>query len=75
MSVVYEEKIIFNVHFHGQMSIKTSKCQTLRTFGWKFEVYTAEMQIYRQMTVEHLFILQATGVMFDSSYFNNLKVS
>jgi hypothetical protein len=51
MSTVYEEKISFNVHLHGQMSVKTSKCPFLRTFGSKFEVYNTEMEIYGQMTV------------------------
>ncbi len=61
MSVVYEDKISFNVHLHGQMYVKTSKCLFLWTFGRKFEVYNTEMQIYGQMTVKHLFIIQATA--------------
>ncbi len=56
MSVVYEEKISFNVHLHGQMSVKMSKCP--------FEVYNTEMQIYGQMTVNHLFIIQATDLIW-----------
>ena len=55
MSVVYEEKISFNVHLHSQMSLKMSKCPFLQTFGCKFEVYNTEMQIYRVMTVKHLY--------------------
>jgi hypothetical protein len=42
------------------MSVKTSKCLFLWTFGFKFEVYNTEMKIYGQMTVKHLFIIQAT---------------
>ena len=61
MSVVYNEKISFNVHLHGQMSVKMSKCLFLQTFDHEFEVYNIEMQIYRQMTMKHLFIIQATG--------------
>jgi hypothetical protein len=70
MSVVYEEKISFNVHLQGQMSVKMSvkmsKCPFLQTFGLKFEVYNTEMQIYGQMTVKHLFIIQATEHTFNS---------
>jgi len=33
----------------------------LHTFGRKFEVYNKEMQIYGEMTVKHLFIIQATA--------------
>ena len=62
MSIVYEEKISFNVHLHGQMSVKMSKCLFLRTFDHEFEVYNIEMQIYRQMTMKHLFVIQATEV-------------
>ncbi len=51
MSVVYEEKISFNGHLHGQMSVKTSKCPFLQTFGCKFEVYNTEMQFYGHMSV------------------------
>jgi hypothetical protein len=61
MSVVNEEKISFSVHLHGQMSLKTSKCPFLRTFGRKFEVYNTEMQINGKMTVKYLFIIQGTG--------------
>ena len=61
MSVVYEEEISFNVHLHGQMSVKTSKCLFLWTFGHKFEVYNTEMHIYGKMTVKHFFIIQATA--------------
>ena len=62
MSVVCEEKISFNVHLHSQMSVKTSKCPFLRTFDPEFEAYNIEIQIYGQMTMKHLFIIQATQV-------------
>jgi hypothetical protein len=62
MSLVYKERISFNVHLHCQMSVKTSKCLFLQTFDREFEVYKTEMQIYGQMTVNHLFIIQATMV-------------
>jgi hypothetical protein len=61
MSVVYKEKISFNVLLHGQMSVKMSKCLFLRTFDCEFEVYNRETQFYGHMTVKHLFITQATG--------------
>jgi hypothetical protein len=68
MSVVYEEKISFNVHLHGQMSVKMSKCLFLQTSDREFEVYNTETQFYGHMTVKHLFITQATGLAEDSSY-------
>ena len=52
MSVVYEEKISFNVHLHSQMSVKTSKCPFLRTFDPEFEAYNIEIQIYGQMSIK-----------------------
>jgi hypothetical protein len=70
MSVVYEENISFNVHLHGQMSVKTSKCLFLRTFECKFEVYNTDMQFYGHMSVNDAFITQATvlGIRKDSLY-------
>jgi hypothetical protein len=58
MSVVYKEKISFNVNLHSQMSVKTSICPFLRTFGRKFEVYNTEIQFYGHMS--NVFITQAT---------------
>ncbi len=58
MSAVYEENISFNVHLHGQMSVKTSKC----LFDCKVEVYNTEMQFYGHMSVNDAFITQATEV-------------
>jgi hypothetical protein len=55
MSVVYEENIGFNVHLHGQMSVKTSKCLFLRTFDCELYVYNTEMQFYGHMSVKHLY--------------------
>jgi hypothetical protein len=55
-----QRKISFNVHLHGQMSVKASKCPFLKTFGSKFEVYNTEMQIYGHMSVNNAFIIQAT---------------
>jgi hypothetical protein len=60
MSVVYKEKISFNVNLHGQMSVKTSICPFLQTFGRKFEVYNTEIQFYGHMSVNNAFITQAT---------------
>ncbi len=63
MSVVYKEKISFNVHLHGQnvrKNIQISKCPFLQTFGSKFEVYNTEMQIYGHISVNNAFITQAT---------------
>ncbi len=61
MSVVYEEKISFNVHLHCQMSVKTSKYPFLRTFDRELYVYHIEMQFYGHMSLKHLFIAQAPG--------------
>jgi hypothetical protein len=61
MSVVYEEKISFNVHLHGQMSVKTSKYPFLRTFDRELYVYNIEMQFYGHMSMKQLFITQAPG--------------
>jgi hypothetical protein len=55
MSVVYEEKISFNVHLHGQMSVKKSKCLFLLTFDSELYVYNTEMQFYGHMSVKHLY--------------------
>jgi hypothetical protein len=62
MSIFYEEKKSFNVQLHGQMSVKTSKCPFLQTFGSKFEVFNTEMQIYGHMSVNDAFITQATDL-------------
>ncbi len=70
MSVVYEEKISFNVHLHSQMSIKTSKCPFLRTFDCELYVYNTEMQFYGHMSVKHLFITQAPGGL----YYKHIRV-
>ncbi len=48
------------MHLHGQMSVKTSKCLFVRTFGCKFEVNNTEMQFYRHMSMNEAFITQAT---------------
>jgi hypothetical protein len=63
--------ISINEHLHGQMSVKTSKRLFLQTLGCKFEGYNTEMQIYGQMTMKHLFIIQAR----DHSYGRQMSLN
>jgi hypothetical protein len=55
------------------MSIKTSKCPFLQTFGSKFKVYNTEMQFYGHMSVNDAFLTQATALTNVSINIINIK--
>ncbi len=58
------EKISIILYLHSQMSIITDTLPWLQTFGYELYVYKTEMQFYGHMTMNHLFIIQGTGLSF-----------
>jgi hypothetical protein len=56
------------------MSVKTDILLWVQTFDHELYVYNTEMQFYRHMTVNHLFIIQGTGGNHDGNHDGNIRL-